>query len=738
MPFGNTFYDPLIVTTALDIVDANDGINSLREALSYAQRHGAGATLSFTRDCEIKLSSPLSITQNVIIDGGENKITLIGPENGAMFHVTESKVTLKNMSLISDYAATGGGILDAKDSGRMDLFSVKDGGKSDWLWIVSNKFDINLDGESHIHRVLVKPKSKGANIKIGADSVLEDLEYTGDSNNRGAGNCDVNGLLKNASVADDGDIYVNSGGTAENITVKENGFLDLRSKGKINGVNVEPKGVMGYMTDSIITGTISIGGVAWEPSNTGGNGFLLPTVSDGVQAFPVISDKDTDIVFDLTERTEDSLSFFTMRVDVTFSTTKNLVEGTGSSRLLFNDMGSFLGAHSYTIHIKEDQPSGVYLLGTQADKFNSAVSLKIGDKVYPDALVLGKEITIGDRIYTLTLDIWESRSNSFLTNYDVRNLILWVDKEAVPTPTSPKRGTFGIRVDTTPGANVVFSSPDGTAQWKETADGNGVCKTLVETPGNYSVTITKESFQSVNNHVFEVSGPGNGNITYVNLPLKPEDRHLLVTTEKDVVDPDDGVTSLREALNYAQKLNTAATVSFANDYVIKLSSPLPVLNDVTIAGGKNNVTLVGPERKPVFQENVDNKQMILANVALSESDTKGRSNRATVVLTGTFSGAGTFVFQDGKIIYKHKEWNYPSNVKINGSSWRDLNKPFDLGLELTYLTGTFVEKDKQRGHINDTQLRTSSDWAELDINNSFTYPSDYRVALSFKKKSTKK
>lgn len=417
--------DPLIVTTDSDVEDPGDNGNSLREALNYAQRHGAGATISFTRDCEIILTSPLSVTQNVIIDGGENRITLIGPETNAMFQVKESRLTLKNMTLISDYEGDGGGILDAKAPGRVVLSSVKDGGKAKCLWCISSKVDMDLEDGSHLHYVQVKPQSGGGNIRIKTGSILDDLVYAGDSRNMGEGNCDVmeHGLLKNASVADSGDIYVNSGGTAENITVKKGGFLDLRPGGTVDGVKVEFGGVMGYMDKGIITGTISIGGVAWTPSRDG------LSIDDETLTIPVIDDRKTDIVFDLTERTETSLSRFNYRVEVVFSAFNNGIGEGPVTRLLFNDINSFLGAHSYTVRVRDDQPPGTYLLGTQADKFDSAVSLMVGDKFYPDALSAGKSFSIGNRVYTLSLDDRESRNSSYLTNHEVRTLMLKVGEK---------------------------------------------------------------------------------------------------------------------------------------------------------------------------------------------------------------------------------------------------------------------------------------------------------------------
>ena len=40
-------------------------------------------------------------------------------------------------------------------------------------------------------------------------------------------------------------------------------------------------------------------------------------------------------------------------------------------------------------------------------------------------------------------------------------------------------------------------------------------------------------------------------------------------------------------------------------------------------------------------------------------------------------GAGSFTFRDGKIFYEHFTWEYPAQVKIDGRSWDDLDKPFE-------------------------------------------------------------
>ena len=42
-------------------------------------------------------------------------------------------------------------------------------------------------------------------------------------------------------------------------------------------------------------------------------------------------------------------------------------------------------------------------------------------------------------------------------------------------------------------------------------------------------------------------------------------------------------------------------------------------------------------------------------------------------------GAGSFTFRDGRVFYEHFTWDYPTDVKIDGRAWDDLDKPFDWG-----------------------------------------------------------
>jgi serine/threonine protein kinase len=387
--------DPLIVTTDLDVVDANDGVNSLREALDYAQRHGSGATLSFTGGFEIRLSSPLSVTKDVILDAGTSRITLIGPETEPMFQVADSKLTLKNMSLVSDYTGDGGGILDATAFGKMDLFSVTDGGNAKLLWNVSHGFDVNLNDGTHLHRMKVCPpvSGDGSHIRINAGTILEDTTLAGCSGRRG-GDYEVRGTLKNASVTEYGDVYVQDGGVCENITVKcasfqpymeavsaVGGFVVNSLGGTINGMKLEYGGVYGY-GKGILTGTISLGGATIAP----------------VQEDNSIVGNETDIVFDLTERTGESTFSFNYMANLLIY----YVPGNKTDTIIDN-MNAFSGARSYTVQVRKDQSPGIYRLAAHAAGFSSPVSLTVDNTVCKDVLSIGKSFSMGNKIYKLAL-----------------------------------------------------------------------------------------------------------------------------------------------------------------------------------------------------------------------------------------------------------------------------------------------------------------------------------------------
>ena len=74
-------------------------------------------------------------------------------------------------------------------------------------------------------------------------------------------------------------------------------------------------------------------------------------------------------------------------------------------------------------------------------------------------------------------------------------------------------------------------------------------------------------------------------------------------------------------------------------------------------------------------------------------------NRVTVLqgavkitFEGVIDGAGSFTFRGSKVYYEHFTWRYPSQVKIDGRPWKDLDRPFELGFTPDFPTARAVER----------------------------------------------
>ena len=94
-----------------------------------------------------------------------------------------------------------------------------------------------------------------------------------------------------------------------------------------------------------------------------------------------------------------------------------------------------------------------------------------------------------------------------------------------------------------------------------------------------------------------------------------------VTTDQDVVDPTDGVISVREAHMYAQQWSSrfGGTVRFSADIAgstITLNRPIQVTRNVNFDGGSNDITLDGGQNGSVFDINIPGVQANVPNVYL--------------------------------------------------------------------------------------------------------------------------
>lgn len=106
-------YDVVIVDSASDSDDPNDGATSLREAVNAAS---SGTIIKFAEslgETTIALNSELVLKKSVTIDG-DNRVTLVGGGNSRIFYISsgsdDSPVELRGLTLKNGSDANGGAI----------------------------------------------------------------------------------------------------------------------------------------------------------------------------------------------------------------------------------------------------------------------------------------------------------------------------------------------------------------------------------------------------------------------------------------------------------------------------------------------------------------------------------------------------------------------------------------------------------------------------------------------------
>ena len=99
-----------------------------------------------------------------------------------------------------------------------------------------------------------------------------------------------------------------------------------------------------------------------------------------------------------------------------------------------------------------------------------------------------------------------------------------------------------------------------------------------------------------------------------------------------------------------------------------------------------------------------------------------------IEFSGTIDGAGSFTFRGGKIHYEHFTWQYPTQVKINGKPWNDLDTPFDLGFTPDFSTARAVDRSGR----NTIALIPHRDRLVLFIDDSENASSEYRITIAVK------
>ena len=114
-------------------------------------------------------------------------------------------------------------------------------------------------------------------------------------------------------------------------------------------------------------------------------------------------------------------------------------------------------------------------------------------------------------------------------------------------------------------------------------------------------------------------------------------------------------------------------------------------------------------------------------------ETNHNTNDSSFVIIefeGIVDGAGSFTFRENKVFYEHFTWKYPSNVKINGEAWNDLNNPFVLTFTPNFASARSIDRHGR----NTMVLITHENRFVLFIDDSENDASPYRMTIAVKKR----
>lgn len=370
------------VDTSLDVVDANDGLLSLREAMTQAS---AGDVISFADDLQIILEESLLLDKNITIDGKGHQVS-ISAESVPIFEMNTANVTLKNLSLCSYYDGEDAGIITVAPAQSLLLYNVSDIDSTSVLnWAISedktgNEWDgdIRLYDSSDIHNIVV---GAGGNKLLATEdttSIIRNATIFGTSE-RSSGDIELNAIGYDLKADNNGDIYLRSTAKAYNTVVRENGAVLASGGALMDGLSIEYKGAVQVSPGVKLTGDISVAGAVF--------GTSTDSLLEG----------DANLTFDISQR-DSSKSF-------TFS----FYGGEREAVSLIEDLRVFQGARNYYITVSSSQSFGKYSLAGNAQSFTGNIILKcngvdLGNFSISNGEVKQSQITAGTRKYELSLD----------------------------------------------------------------------------------------------------------------------------------------------------------------------------------------------------------------------------------------------------------------------------------------------------------------------------------------------
>lgn len=106
------------------------------------------------------------------------------------------------------------------------------------------------------------------------------------------------------------------------------------------------------------------------------------------------------------------------------------------------------------------------------------------------------------------------------------------------------------------------------------------------------------------------------------------------------------------------------------------------------------------------------------------------ADQTLVAFEAEIDGAGSFTFRDDKVFYEHFTWQYPTRVKINGKTWDDLDRPFELDCVPEFASAKVID---QRGR-NTMAIIPHEDRLVIFIDDAEDSSAPYRIIIVMDKR----
>jgi hypothetical protein len=104
-------------------------------------------------------------------------------------------------------------------------------------------------------------------------------------------------------------------------------------------------------------------------------------------------------------------------------------------------------------------------------------------------------------------------------------------------------------------------------------------------------------------------------------------------------------------------------------------------------------------------------------------------------ITANVDGSGKFIFNGRNVHYEHLNWSPPTNVKIDGEAWEDLQKPFPGWKKLAKgldLSRAWIVERKGRDVI---ALESTPRGFDLYLADSPNGSADYEVTIAIPRRN---